>query len=212
MKYKQDLTGLRFGRLTVLSYAERHPSAGGSRSAYWLCKCDCGKEKIVNGNHLKSGAIKSCGCLHKETLPNVKHRLSDSRLYSIYKDMYRRCYNRKNKSYPEYGERGIRVCAEWRGVDNFVNFYTWAMTHGYADNLTIDRIDFDGDYSPENCRWVDIYQQANNKRNKVNITIDGVTKTRAEWCREYGINYRTVCTRMSKGIDPVSAITMPIQR
>lgn len=215
MRYKYDLTGMRFGRLEVISLEDVPKEKRlKMRGTYWRCKCDCGTTKVIQGSRLRSGAIKSCGCYHRELIKSgfsKTHGLSNTRIYKIHKDINRRCFDKKNKSYSDYGGRGISVCKEWKGVSNVVNFYQWAITHGYSDDLTIDRIDLNGDYSPDNCRWVNGFQQANNKRNNVNITINGVTKTKAEWSRIYGINYHTICSRLNKGIDPVSAVITPVK-
>ena len=142
-----DLTGQRFGRLTVLERTELK----------WLCKCDCGNKKIVAGGHLVSGDTKSCGCLR------IKHGMRNTRLYSIWHGMKERCYNTKHKFYKHYGGRGIKVCEEWK--NDFQTFADWALSHGYADNLTIDRIDVNGNYEPSNCQWATNAEQQRNKRN-----------------------------------------------
>ena len=174
-----DLTGQKFGRLTVIKYVGK---------SKWLCKCECGNEKIVSTTHLKNDT-KSCGCLRAENTKkrNTKHGFRYSRLYIIWKDIKRRCYNKNSKSYYLYGERGIIVCQEW--LDDFMNFYDWAMPNGYKDNLTIDRIDVNGNYEPSNCRWVDRKIQANNKRNNCNITYNNETHTLSEWAEILNINY-----------------------
>lgn len=172
-----DLTGQQYGRLTVIKRAENI-----GKNVAWLCKCECGKEKAVLGSHLKSGATQSCGCLlkeHTKSLTKPTHGMSESRLYNIYAAMKQRCYNQGIKSFKDYGGRGIEVCEEWR--NSFEAFYEWAMANGYADNLTLDRIDVNGNYEPTNCRWATRKEQNNNKRNNCKITYKDETHTLAEW-------------------------------
>lgn len=128
-----------------------------------------------------------------------KHGLSNTRLHRIWREMQTRCFNEKDKLYPLWGGRGITVCEEWLGKNGFINFYTWAMENGYSEALTIDLVDNDGNYEPSNCRWVDRYTQANNKRNNVFLTYKGQTKTCAQWARELGLCVGTVNNRLHKG-------------
>lgn len=133
-----ELLGKRFGKLVVIEKAPRN-SSGKLR---YLCQCDCGNQRIVISTLLNKGLVVSCGCLKSST----------NRLYHIYYDMITRCYNKKAKSYKYYGYKGITVCASWRNSYN--NFNIWALSSGYDDNLTIDRINSDGNYEPDNCRWI----------------------------------------------------------
>lgn len=156
-----DLTGNRYGKLTVIKRAYKN----GSRNTYWLCKCDCGKETTVSAQHLKDGHTTSCGCVHKESLKNsvTTHGLPKHPLYKIYKAMKERTMKEYNKRYKNYGGRGIKICDEW--LNDFKAFYEWAINNGYKEGFTIDRVDVNGNYEPPNCRWVTWKKQENNRTN-----------------------------------------------
>lgn len=155
-----DLTGQRFGRLVVIEQAPRDSRYHG---AMWRCRCDCGCETIVEARNLKTGNTSSCGCYHRERQRAAKtHGKSGSRLHRIWKAMHTRCYNPNSSAFKYYGGRGIEICDEW--VRDFEAFHLWAVAHGYADDLTIDRIDVNGNYDPSNCRFVAMAEQNQNKR------------------------------------------------
>lgn len=168
------------------------------RNLYVLCKCDCGKEKVVRLSSLKSGDIKSCGCLRKSLAKEmfcknkfcVKHGLSRTRLYRIWQAMKQRCMNKNRNSFNNYGGRGITVCDCWK--DSFERFREWAISNGYSDNLTIDRIDVNGDYCPENCRWITNDEQQNNRRNNHFVEYHGHRYTLAQLSRKLNIAESTL--------------------
>ena len=202
-----DLTGKVFGEITVL-YRVTSPKKG---IVCWMCRCSCGKEWVVDGHSLKKGNTRSCGCMHKKQTSEIfyKHGCKPRRLYSIWITMKNRCYNKRTTKYADYGARGITICNEWR--HNFAAFRDWALAHGYANNLTIDRIDVNGNYCPENCRWATAIEQASNRRNSILITYNGETHTAAEWSRITGIYWGTIYTRIHKGWPP-EKILAPVSK
>ena len=181
-----DLTGNRYGRFTVVSRAANNKKG----NAMWNCICDCGNTRTVLAYHLKSGHSKSCGCITKT------HGMFGTRLYKIWDGIKYRCHNSTSDNYNNYGARGITVCEEWR--TNFQSFYDWAMSHGYSEDLTIDRIDVNGNYEPDNCRWANEITQHNNTRTNRFITYNGETHTIAEWSRIQNINYYTLVARINR--------------
>lgn len=184
---KKYIIGKKFGKLTVIKEIEENK---------YLCKCDCGKETITYSSHLITGHTKSCGCNKKQVGDNLRtHGLSTTRLYIIWKHMVERCCNKNNKSYCNYGNRGIKVCYNWR--TDFTNFYNWAIDNGYVNGLTIERIDNNGNYEPNNCRWATNKEQQRNKRNNNLVTFNGETLCISEWAERFNIKYHTLWARIN---------------
>ncbi|MEY2748164.1 MAG: hypothetical protein RLZZ168_180 [Cyanobacteriota bacterium] len=198
-----DLTGQVFGRLRV---AERAHSNNG---VHWLCQCSCGKQTIVRGAVLRYGSTKSCGCGSKDQARAncEQHRSRNNwiptelrqKLKHAYGNMLRRCYDPGSERYSHYGGRGIRVCDDWIGPAGRKRFYQWCIENGAAPDLQIDRMDVNGDYCPENCRFVDAIVQMNNTTRNRWITYNGETKTIADWARETGYSYAALKHRLDRG-------------
>lgn len=138
----------------------------------------------------------------------IKHGLSNTRLHKIWHSMYCRCYYKSTNQYKNYGGKGIKVCKEWKHIEGFVNFYNWSIANGYKDNLTLDRIDNNKDYSPQNCRWVTYKQQCRNKTNNVYYTFKNETKTSKEWCEIYNISQTTLNDRLKRNWTLEQALTI----
>ena len=204
---RNELAGQRFGRLVVVD------SVGSDKRGQllWRCKCDCGNEVVVYAYNLKNkkSPTVSCGCKKREyTIQrNETHRLSRTRLYRIYNGIIERCTNDRAPAYPNYGGRGICVCDEW--LNDFLSFYDWAMANGYQDDLTIDRIDVNGDYEPSNCRWATRKEQMNNTTRNHKIFVFGEELTLAEAARKYNVGYEQLKQRLQRGWDAEDAITEP---
>jgi hypothetical protein len=191
----KDLTGMWFGRWFVI---ERAPDKG--KAVMWRCRCYCGREKIVHGTSLKSGASTMCRhCSNLSRKPR-SHGLTHHPLYRIWQRIKGSTTNPNHQDYEWYGGKGVRVCEEW--FNDFMNFYEWSLTNGYQQGLTIDRIDVNGDYDPSNCRWVTFEEQALNRTDNVYLTYGGVTRTIMEWSRITGINPGTLYGRYHKGWSP----------
>lgn len=180
MNKLEDLTGQKFGRLTVIKRAQSQVLKNGNKQTMWLCKCECGKEIIARASRLKEGRIKSCGCFKKQHCATIftTHGKSNTRLFKVWCNMRARCYNKNNTNYKNWGARGITVCNEWK--NDFMKFYDWAMANGYDETAprgkcTIDRIDVNGNYEPSNCRWTNMKTQSRNRRNRNVFNCNGVS-------------------------------------
>lgn len=203
IKYDESYIGRKKNFLKVIAIS-RFPH---NNHRAFLCECDCGNTKLIEPAHWEQEIVKSCGCKHDELLST--HGLSKERLYRIWHGMNQRCFNPKQTHYKNYGGRGITVCPEWLGIDGLKNFIEWADNNGYQDNLTIDRIDVNGNYEPSNCRWADWETQANNRRpprkgikrkqrELKTWTIGEQTKTIAEWCLIFNTSTPAIRYRMNK--------------
>ena len=203
-----DLTGQKFSRLTVLQRAENNKHG----QVMWLCQCECGNVVVVRAHHLKDGHTSSCGCFQKEqatarVAKAHKHKMTGTRLYNIWANMKQRCLNPKDNRFNDYGGRGIMVCDEWLIADNFIS---WALKNGYNDNLTIERIDNNKGYSPDNCRWATNDEQAHNKRNNHLLTFQGKTQNVTQWANELKINRDSLHTRIQRGWTAERALTKKV--
>ena len=187
-----DLISKRFGSLEVICRAPNSRSG----AARWHCLCDCGRQSTVWGSSLTRGNTRSCGCLAKAAtaLRSTTHGGTGDRLHKIWRSMRNRCKFSCVNQYHRYGGRGISVCEEW--VESFDAFRSWAMDNGYKTELQIDRINNDGDYSPSNCRWVTVKEQANNRSTSHKIEYNGITKTLTEWAEHFGVNRGTLNWRV----------------
>ena len=187
----KDITGMTFNRLTVLHL---QPYVKYGRSV-WRCICSCGNEVDVTGKDLRTGAVKSCGCLRIDKPNRRTHGMANTPIYRKWSLMKTRCNNPNRDHYKWYGDKGIEVCAEWQ---NFENFYSWAMQNGYSDDLTIERIDINKGYNPSNCKWIPLKQQAFNKSNTRRLTFNGRTQSLTEWSIELGWKPWVLSTRLNK--------------
>ncbi len=201
---KIDCSGKKYGRLTVMGEVKNGPTSAG-----WLCRCDCGAETIVRGSHLKSGATKSCGCLNRERVSacHTKHGMEKTAEYRAYRHMMGRCTNATDKSYKNYGGRGIKVCKRWfRNPGNFLADMGPRPVDG-----TLDRINNDGPYSPENCRWGTRIQQNRNSRRNTRLTFNGETKCISEWAEAINIAPHIISSRLANGFTISRALTQPVK-
>ena len=191
-KKKKIKAGDKFGRLTALEPVKH------GKNFYWKCKCECGNIVDVLAGNLRKGNSTSCGCFAHELVSKSSktHGHSKSRLYKIWEGMKQRCYNPHVKAYKYYGEKGISVCDEWMSYEPFEK---WALSHGYSDDLSIDRIDCCGNYCPDNCRWVTKLIQSNNTSTNTFIFCDGKKMTLAQWSRELNISSSVLSWRKAHG-------------
>lgn len=209
MNRVKNLTGRKFNRLTIKSFS--HMS--GTHS-FWDCLCDCGNSKIIRGTSITNGQAKSCGCLRaelkakylKENRPALKHGMSATPTYQTWSNMKKRCYNVACKDFPQYGGRGIKVCKRWR--DSFQAFF-YDMGER-PKGLTLDRINNNGDYAPENCRWATTREQSLNTSRNVCVTIGSKTHTITQWCEILGLDKGVIFSRHHRGWSPYKALTTPI--
>lgn len=210
-----DLSNRKFDRLEVI---ERAPENDANNEVQWLCRCRCGNIVKVRRGDLIKGKVKSCGCLKKEkSRANGKncitHGMTRTRLYREWSGMKARCYSPSNGNFKNYGARGITVCQEW--LDDFMAFHTWAIEKGYDEKAprgiyTLERMDNDGPYSPENCRWATIREQSLNKRDTVRLTYNGETLLVHKWASKTGLSAERIRKRISKGWSVERALTEPI--
>ena len=220
MSKLNDLTGMRFGMLIVIDRAEDHISKSGVNRVQWNCICDCGNKVVVLSSNLVRGNSTSCGCRRIERIKevNTKHggclNYKGERLYGVWKGMIRRCSEHDNPRYYNYAGRGIKVCDEWE--NNYSTFKDWALKNGYDENAprgeyTIDRIDVNGDYCPENCRWANAKEQSRNKTCTIpDVEYRGEKHCLKDWSEITGINYATLRSRIKRGWSPEKAFTTPI--
>ena len=213
---RKDIKGNRYGRLLVL---ESIPERNNNMSVLWRCRCDCGNIIVVPTAYLTSGNTKSCGCLQIDNTikASLKHGFvvggEIEKLYHIWLGMKQRCSNPKCKEYDNYGGRGITVCDEWK--NDYAAFRQWAYSNGYdktknKKECSIDRIDNNKGYSPDNCRWADSYTQANNKNNNVCITYNNMTHTISEWSQITGISREVIKGRLKMGWNIEDTLSRPV--
>lgn len=192
----KDLTGKKFGNLTVVKKVERK-----NRSNQWLCKCDCGKEVVCYQYNLERGTSTSCGCLRSYYAKKTRscHGESTGKFYKKWSSIKTRCYNKNTPCYKNYGGRGIKMCDEWL---DFWNFREWAYKNGYSEGLTLERIDVNGNYEPSNCKWIPMEEQAINKRNNSFIEYGGKKQTISQWSKELGVGKEVLSYRYRAGWTP----------
>lgn len=192
-----NLSNTKINNITVLDKYKIE-----NNRTYWLCKCDCGNIKYIDVGYIHK--LKYCSHNCKLQYKKIKNK----RLYSIFSSMKTRCYNNNHKSYSRYGDKGIIICDEW--LNNYTLFEKWAEDNGYNDTLQIDRINNNGNYEPNNCRWVTPKQNCNNRENSVNITYNNITKTLAEWCDDFNLNYNMIYKRLNNGMSFSEAINKKV--
>lgn len=187
----KNLTGKVFGRLKVIGQADNK-----NKDRRWTCLCECGSITTVIARDLMSGHTTSCGCLKHHIKHSVNNGVYYKEIYAIWKGMKNRCNNKKDNAYKHYGERGIKICLEWT---SFSVFYTWAINNGYKPNLSIERVNVNGNYEPSNCTWIPIENQSKNRRNTVYIEYHGQIKTQAEWSRYFNVTHSAIQYHLKRG-------------
>lgn len=207
MSKVNDLTGKKFGKLTVIKRCGSNKNG----RALWLCKCDCGNTKIVCGNSLLTKITMSCGCYNKELVKkvNLKHNMSYTKLYKVWQGMKTRCYDKNFMYYYNYGGRGITICDEWK--NDFSKFYEWTINNGYEEGLTIDRINVNGNYEPNNCRWITKREQNNNMNKTIFIEYNGKRQTISQWSKELNISRVALYERIKRGWNAKKTLTTPLK-
>ena len=206
---REDITGQRFGRLVALNFSHKDKN----RKTYWDFQCDCGNIKTLRTDQVKNGNIKSCGCLKKEQ-DNINlnrkgsepwkydsQGLSQHPLYYKWKGMKERCYDVHSNSYKRYGGRGIEICEEW--LCSFKAFYDWSINNGWEEGLQIDRIDNNGNYEPNNCRYVTAKENCNNRSTTRKIEINGITHSITEWCEIFNIEPHSLYEKSNEQIKEI---------
>jgi hypothetical protein len=203
IRIAKDFVPETFGRLTTLGpkfqLPIRNRNKHNKRKPFQVCECSCGEVKVVQCRHLRSGGTQSCGCLSDQK--KTKHGLRKFAEYSVWFNMKSRCLNSRNKRYQDYGGRGIRVCERWLDSDNGLTNFIADMGPRPSDKHTIDRIDNDGDYCPENCRWATGFEQSRNKRTNAMLTHNGKTQCITDWAEELGISRSTLRGRLKSGLE-----------
>ncbi|WP_312130157.1 hypothetical protein [Lysinibacillus capsici] len=195
----KDYTGIQKNQLTFIEFSHIYASPSGNRRPYWKVRCTCGNETVKSAYDVYSGHTKSCGCLHKTNTSKArkKHGEADTRLYYIWENMKKRCYNPKSDRYENYGARGIKVCDEW--LEDYSNFSEWAHASGYEKHLTIERKDLNQNYCPENCTWITHKEQAQNRSTNKWVIIDGKKYSPIELEELYKIPVKTIYARIARG-------------
>ena len=207
----KDITGNVYGRLTAIELSYRDKKS----NSFWLCKCECGNDTTVRIGDLGSGNTTSCGCYREEQSNkalierSTTHGGHGTRLYDIWHSMKQRCYYKKHIGYESYGGRGIKVCQEWK--NDFSNFRDWANSSGYSKSLSIDRVDNDGNYEPNNCKWSTVKEQSNNRRSNRFLSHKGETKTLSEWADVLDINDNTLSMRLNSGWSVERTLEEPVR-
>lgn len=191
-----DLTNQRFERLVAKEVVRKNGRI------FYKCDCDCGNTKVISANSLRTGKTRSCGCYNKEVYERtaktraLKHGKSKSKLIGVHNGIKQRCLNPNNRSYGNYGARGITICDDWL---DFKTFAEWAYSSGYEEGLTIERIDVNGNYEPSNCTWLTASEQSDNKQNTIRLEYKGKTQTLNQWAKEIGVSRTTLDARLRQG-------------